>query len=199
MPSWGGAPKCPACDRSVYPVEQVIAADRKAFHASCIKCQMQGCGNDLTARSIHKYEGYNICDKCHENIFINKSYGPAEGMETSEERRRREEEDQRARERAERAKRERLCPECSKRTFDNDSEMLAPDLYYHRGCVKCTMCGKGPDSDTPIMMAPREQEDVFAEEILEPYCKFCYAKMFKTSAIKIQEFCEIAPDTAYCI
>ena len=62
MPSWGGAPKCPACDRSqqkmikhrksltlflfrsVYPVEQVIAADRKAFHASCIKCQMQGCG-----------------------------------------------------------------------------------------------------------------------------------------------------------
>ena len=63
MPSWGGAPKCPACDRSqelvrkhrkiwsmfllfrsVYPVEQVIAADRKAFHAGCIKCQMQGCG-----------------------------------------------------------------------------------------------------------------------------------------------------------
>ena len=45
----------------------------------------------------------------------------------------------------------------------------------------------------------REQEDVFAEEILEPYCKFCYAKMFKMSAIKIQEICEIAPDTAYCI
>ena len=22
-------------------------------------------------------------------------------------------------------------------TFDNDSEMLAPDLYYNRGCVKC--------------------------------------------------------------
>ena len=40
-------------------------------------------------------------------------------------------------------------------TFDNDSEMLAPDLYYHRGCIKCAMCGKGPDSDTPIMMAPR--------------------------------------------
>ena len=36
-------------------------------------------------------------------------------METSEERRRREEEEQRAREKAERAKRERLCPECSKR------------------------------------------------------------------------------------
>ena len=40
-------------------------------------------------------------------------------------------------------------------TFDNDSEMLAPDLYYHRGCIKCKECGRGPDSDTPMMMAPR--------------------------------------------
>ena len=37
--------------------------------------------NDLTARSLHKYEGYNICDRCHENIFINKSYGPLEVRE----------------------------------------------------------------------------------------------------------------------
>ena len=28
--------------------------------------------NDLTARSLHKYEGYNICDRCHEMIFIDK-------------------------------------------------------------------------------------------------------------------------------
>ena len=45
----------------------------------------------------------------------------------------------------------------------------------------------------------RECEDVFAAEILEPYCKFCYAKKFKMSAIKIQEICEIAPEVAYCI
>ena len=37
--------------------------------------------NDLTARSLHKYEGYNICDRCHESIFINKSYGPLEVRE----------------------------------------------------------------------------------------------------------------------
>ena len=84
-------------------------------------------------------------------------------------------------------------------TFDTDSEMLAPDLYYHSACIKCKECSRQPDADTPIMMAPREQEDVFAQEILEPYCKFCYAKMFKTSAIKISEFVEIAPETAYCI
>ena len=45
----------------------------------------------------------------------------------------------------------------------------------------------------------RECEDVFAEEILEPYCKFCYAKKFKMSAINIQDILEIAPESAYCI
>ena len=107
---------------------------------------------------------------------MTQTYGPAEGMETLEEKKRREEEERLARERAEKAKRDRLCPECSKKvthhesvfcdrkycdmfvlfqTFDNDSEMLAPDLYYHRGCIKCKECGRGPDSDTPMMMAPR--------------------------------------------
>ena len=71
--------------------------------------------NDLTARSIHKYEGYNICEKCHENIFINKSYGPADGMESMEERKKRLEEERLARERAEKRKRERRCPECDKK------------------------------------------------------------------------------------
>jgi hypothetical protein len=29
---WGGAPKCPACDRNVYPMDQVIAADRQDLY-----------------------------------------------------------------------------------------------------------------------------------------------------------------------
>ena len=64
MTRYGNVPKCPACDKSVYPVEQVqisiiyniytsitfksiirqvFAADRKAFHRSCIQCQVRGC------------------------------------------------------------------------------------------------------------------------------------------------------------
>ena len=77
--------------------------------------------------------------------------------------------------------------------------MLAPDIYYHRGCIKCSECSRQPDSDTPIMMAPRDIDDVFAEEILDPYCKFCYAKKFKTSSIKLAEILDIAPQTSYCI
>lgn len=40
-------------------------------------------------------------------------------------------------------------------TFENDSEMLAPDMFYHRGCIKCAQCSRQPDNETPIMMAPR--------------------------------------------
>ena len=47
--------------------------------------------------------------------FVTQTYGPAEGMETLEEKKRREEEERLARERAEKAKRDRLCPECSKK------------------------------------------------------------------------------------
>ena len=71
--------------------------------------------NDLTARSLHKYEGYNICDRCYENIFINKNYGPAEGQESMEDRKKRLEEERLARERAEKRKLERRCPACDQK------------------------------------------------------------------------------------
>ena len=40
---------------------------------------------------------------------------------------------------------------------------------------------------------------LFAAEFLDPLCNICYAKMFKASAIQIQDILEIAPETAYCI
>ena len=77
--------------------------------------------------------------------------------------------------------------------------MLAPDIYYHRSCIKCAECSRQPDSDTPIMMAPKDSDNVFAQEILEALCKFCFAKKFKTSAIALTEILDIAPQTSYCI
>ena len=55
-----------------------------------------------------------------------------------------------------------------------------------------------PHDDNAICIC-RECDDVFAAEILDPYCKFCYAKKFKMSAINIQDILEIAPTDAYCI
>jgi len=95
----GQVPKCPACDKSVYPVEQVFAADRKPFHRGCIQCQVRGCSNQLTAKGLHKHEGYNFCDWCHETLYVQKEYGPGPGGETMEERRLREQRELEERER----------------------------------------------------------------------------------------------------
>jgi len=175
-------------------MDQTIAADRKPFHMKCIKCQTFGCSNDLTARSLRRYEEYIICEKCHDNILNNKVYGPPEGQESLEQRRRREEEERLARERAEKSRKERRCMECDKKTFPEDSEELAPGLFYHKGCMKCKECSRAPDDETPLMMAPRETEDVFGPPLLDPYCKFCYAKIYKMSVLAIQEVVTIAPE-----
>jgi len=196
---WGSAPKCPGCDRTVYPMEQIIAADRKPFHVKCITCQMQGCRNDLTARTLHKYEGCNICTSCHETIFRQRQYGPGEGGETIEQRKAREEAERLEAEAREKAKRERRCPECNNKTFGEDSEMLAPDLYYHRGCIKCSLCSCSPGENVPIVMAARPSDDVFAPEILDPYCNVCYAKQFHTSAFKIAETVTVAPELGFLL
>ena len=84
----------------------------------------------MTARGLHKYEGCNICDKCHDNIFrsrvsyfiipcsyifLSSSQDYNDGKETTAERKKREEEEQKAREKMEKAKKERRCPECEKK------------------------------------------------------------------------------------
>jgi hypothetical protein len=48
--------------------------------------------------------------------------------------------------------------------------------------------------NTVIFLLFRKTDDVFGPEILEPLCKFCYAKKFKMSAIKITEIVTIAPE-----
>jgi len=82
---------------AVYSTDRVFAADRKPFHARCITCQVRGCRNELTERGIHKHEGYNFCDRCHEQLYDPKAYGVKPGEESLEEKRLRE-----AREKAER-------------------------------------------------------------------------------------------------
>lgn len=195
---FGTSPICPGCRKTVYPVEQTFAADRKAFHRQCIYCAMRGCRNELTERSIRQYEGANICEKCFDDIFKEKVYGVGEGQETIEDRRRREEEERLARERQEKAKRERKCPACEKKTHEGDSEMVSQDIYYHKTCLKCSACDRAPDENEQIIMAPMDPDNAFCD-ILQPLCKFCYAKKFKISAMKIAEIVEIAPVEAITI
>eukprot|EP00092_Neocalanus_flemingeri_P009677 GFUD01010420.1.p1 GENE.GFUD01010420.1~~GFUD01010420.1.p1 ORF type:complete len:140 (-),score=37.71 GFUD01010420.1:115-534(-) len=129
MSKWGSVPKCPACEKSVYPVEQIFAADRKPFHRGCINCQVRGCSNQLTAKGMHKHEGYNFCDWCHETLYSQREYGPGPGGETMEERRLRE-----AQELEDREKRLREIEAMRNKKGDEDD-----DFHYHSLKIKQTM------------------------------------------------------------
>jgi hypothetical protein len=139
-----------------------------------------------------------MSSKHFSHIFKEKTYGPGEGQETIEERRKREEEERLARERQEKAKRERKCPACEKKTHEGDSEMVAQDIYYHKICLKCCNCDPARGENEEIIMAPMDPDNAFCD-ILQPLCKFCYAKKFKISAMKIAEIVEIAPIEAITI
>jgi len=127
---WGAVPKCPVCDKAVYPVEQVFAADRKPFHRQCIHCQVRGCSNQLTARGMHDHEGYKFCDMCHETLYAQRMYGPGPGGETIEERRLRE-----AKEAAERERRIKEIDEMRNKKPEEEDAMSS----FHMLKIKQTV------------------------------------------------------------
>ena len=47
-----------------------LTAELESFHFMGVHCAW--CRNEMTARTINKYEGYNICDRCHDNIYKTK-------------------------------------------------------------------------------------------------------------------------------
>ena len=71
---------------------------------------------------------------------------------------------------------------------------MVSDVLFHKVCLKCNMCERSPDENPPMMMGPKDQENVFGTEDLIPYCKFCFAKHFKVSAINIAECVMIIPE-----
>ena len=124
--------------------------------------------------------------------YSSGSYG---GIVTPEDIKRREEEERLRREKAERQKNERRCPECDMKAYPADSVKLG-ELFYHKACLKCTECNRSPDDMTPMMLGPKDQDNVFGDEDLIPFCKFCFAKKFKISALNIAETVTTVPEIA---
>merc|ERR1711931_82683 len=180
------SPKCPACSTSVFPAESFMAADRKPFHKKCVKCKT--CNKVLTSATLNEHETQLYCKACYDNIFMLMAIGGGqyEGIITPEDLRRMEEEEKKRLQKAKRAKEERRCPVCDLKTYVDDSIQIS-DVFYHKPCLKCVECSRGPDADTPMMLGPRENDDVFAEEVLEPFCRFCFAKRYKLSSLNVKE------------
>jgi len=187
------APQCPACKTSVFPAESFMAADRKPFHKKCVKCKT--CSKALNSASLNEHQNQLYCKACYDCCFMSQEYssGSYGGIVTPEDLKRREEEERLKREKAERQKNERRCPECDMKAYPVDSVKLG-DLFYHKACLKCTECGRNPDDTTPMMLGPKDSENVFGDEDLIPFCKFCFAKKFKISALNIAETVTTVPE-----
>lgn len=186
-------PRCPVCKLPVYPAEAFMASDRRPFHKQCVKCF--NCKKPLTASTINNHQDQLFCKNCYDEIFMSHDYTTSYygGIVTPEDIRRKEEEEKKRLERAERAKRERRCPKCDMKAYPDDSVQVS-DLFFHKVCLKCSECDRSPDENTPMMMGPKNQDNVFGQEDLIPFCKFCFAKKFKVSAINIAETVTIQPE-----
>ena len=77
----------------------LLLLGRSYWKSSFRWVQVRGCNNQMTAKGLHKHEGYNFCDWCHETLYAQREYGPGPGGETIEERRAREQRELEERER----------------------------------------------------------------------------------------------------
>ena len=195
---WVGAPtapRCPACKTSVFPAESVMAGDRKPFHKQCVKCVK--CKKMLNAATINEHKTQLYCAYCYDDVFMSQEYssGTYGGIITLEDLRRKEEEERKKLERAERAKKENRCPTCDMKAYPDDSVRVS-QYMFHKICIKCTDCSKSPDANTPMMMGPKDVDNVFGQDDMIPFCKFCFAKKYKVSAINIAECVTIVQEFA---
>jgi len=60
-------------------------------------------------------------------------------------------------------------------------------VRFHKPCLRCTACSKAADESLTMLLGPRESDNVFGKEQLDPYCKYCFAKKFSMGCINIAE------------
>lgn len=169
MSRFGGAPKCPVCDKSVYFAEEVVAEGKK-FHKACFKCSQ--CNKMLDSSTATAHEGTLYCHPCHRRNFGLKGYGygqgagvlatdsggtgswnppaPTSGGGAGG---------------GSRYGGADKCPRCGKTVYMAE-KIVGAGSSWHKGCFNCSSCKKKLDSTT------------VCDKDGEIYCKACYGKQF---------------------
>ncbi|KAI9281327.1 hypothetical protein BC943DRAFT_329636 [Umbelopsis sp. AD052] len=72
-PRFGGAPKCPRCDKFVYMAEQVLGPNSVYYHRACFTCKE--CNKSLDSTTMAEREGQAYCKTCYNRQWGPKGYG----------------------------------------------------------------------------------------------------------------------------
>ena len=76
--SFGGAPKCPKCDKAVYHAERVVGLGGVDWHKACLRCEK--CNRTLhSVAEITDRKGDIFCKVCYAKLFGPKGVGYAGG------------------------------------------------------------------------------------------------------------------------
>ena len=70
---FGGAPKCPVCDKSVYAAEKMLGPESKAYHKACFKCSE--CNKKVDSVTMAAKGAVLYCKTCYGSNFGPTGYG----------------------------------------------------------------------------------------------------------------------------
>ncbi|XP_065845145.1 cysteine and glycine-rich protein 1-like [Oscarella lobularis] len=171
--SFGGAPKCPVCNKSVYANEEV-AHEQKKYHKACFRCSK--CGKGLDSLNVCNRDDKLFCKRCYGQEYGIGGYGfgmgagvlgtdGGKGSAAS------------ATTKGSATARGGggasgpsfgggvKCGRCNKSVYTAE-EVKGAGQSWHKRCFTCQNCNKSLDSTT------------VADKNGNIYCKGCYAKEF---------------------
>ncbi|KAL5480115.1 hypothetical protein EMCRGX_G023737 [Ephydatia muelleri] len=147
--SYGGGAKCPACAKTVYFAEELVAEGQK-WHKTCFKCT--GCNKPLSSTSMASHEQKLYCIPCHTSLFGAKgSHSMGSTVFTKVE--------------GGQAGASNHCPRCGNAVYMAE-KIVGAGQMWHKECFNCADCRKKLDSTT------------VSDNEGQIYCKGCYGKNF---------------------
>ncbi|KAJ8024021.1 Cysteine and glycine-rich protein 2 [Holothuria leucospilota] len=178
------APKCPKCEKSVYPAEE-LKCNNFSYHKGCFRCFL--CSTGLDSNNVNPHNDELYCKKCHGRKFGIKGYGfgqgaGALGMDEGERQGNIADPSLKAAPAmagayhsanlgsGERTGPGPWCPRCNGTVYPAE-EKKGAGASWHNKCFTCAYCNKRLDSTT------------LCDKEGEIFCKACHGKNFGPTGV----------------